>query len=292
MLKVKAYGKINLTLEILGRRPDGYHNIASIMQTISMYDELSFDLDNQLAVTSNDPSLNNQENLIYKAATLLRSVTNYQGGAKIHLHKRIPMNSGLGGGSTDAAATLLTLSDLWGVSLDEEELLNLATRIGSDVPFFLAGGTAMVSGTGAELHRIDKTPNINIVILTTPTTIKNKTATMYGHISPEVYTDGTISEKLMRNLITKGSISEDLIHNAFSEVVLRTVPQLGAQKQALIDAGAPNAHLTGSGPSLYSVTSSSVEAQRIADNLTMLGHESHTAFSVKNARDTISSNQC
>ena len=291
MLKVKAYGKINLTLEILGRRPDGYHNIASIMQTISMYDELSFDLDNQLAVTSNDPSLNNQGNLIFKAATLLRSVTNYQGGAKIHLQKRIPMNSGLGGGSTDAAATLLTLSDLWGVSLDEEELLNLATRIGSDVPFFLAGGTAMVSGTGDELRRIDKTPNINIVILTTPTNIKNKTATMYGHISPEVYTDGTISEKLMHNLITKGSISEDLIHNAFSEVVLRTVPQLCTQRQALIDAGAPNAHLTGSGPSLYSVTSSSVEAQRIADNLKTLGHESHTAFSVKNARDTISSNQ-
>ena len=288
VLNVKAYGKINLTLEILGRRSDGYHNIVSIMQTISMYDELSFDLDNQLSVYSNNPRLDNQENVIFKAATLLKSATGYPGGAKIYLQKHIPMDSGLGGGSTDAASTLLTLSELWGVSLGTEKLLNLAIRIGSDVPFFLSGGTAMVSGTGDRICGIDKTPNMNVVILTTSTNIENKTATMYRHINPDAYTDGTISEKLMHSLLTEESMSEDLIHNAFSEVAVRMVPNLRTQRQALIDAGANNVHLTGSGPSLYSVTSSSEEAQLIAGNLKVLGHEAYTAFSVKNARNVVS----
>ena len=134
MLTVRAYAKVNLTLEVLRKRGDGYHQIVSVMQTIDLFDELSFTRsDNEVNLRCSLLSLETPDNLITKAATLLKEHTGYSGGADIFLKKRIPVASGLGGGSSDAASTLKALCQLWELDMGDEELLALASSVGSDV---------------------------------------------------------------------------------------------------------------------------------------------------------------
>jgi len=145
---VQAYAKINLTLEVLYKRSDGYHQIASILQSVGLCDTVSASAASELLIEAPGLDCPLAENLILKAARLLQDVTGYTGGACIQVTKRIPQAGGLGGGSSDAAATLVALNRLWGLGLEQQELLNLGTRLGSDVPFFLYGGTALVEGRG------------------------------------------------------------------------------------------------------------------------------------------------
>ena len=143
-LTLKARAKVNLTLEVLGRREDGYHDIASIIQTIDLCDTLSLEPADSILFECDKPELQSQDNLALKAAYLLKASTGYDGGARITLLKGIPVSAGLGGGSSDAAATLTGLNTFWGLGLPLDELIPLAAQLGSDVPFFLHGGTAMV----------------------------------------------------------------------------------------------------------------------------------------------------
>ncbi len=147
-LVLKAYAKINLTLEVLGRREDGYHDIVSILQTIDLHDTLTLEPAQDMALECDQSELEGPDNLVLKAAALLREATGCHQGARLKLQKGIPLAAGLGGGSSDAAAALLGLSRLWGLGLSAEKLMPLAAKLGSDVPFFLYGGTAMAQGRG------------------------------------------------------------------------------------------------------------------------------------------------
>ena len=196
MLTVKAHAKVNLTLEVLGKRADGYHQIVSVMQTIDLSDELTFATSDRITLRCDVPSLETDANLVIRAATLLKERTGYPGGVDIHLKKNIPVASGLGGGSSDAAATLKALSHLWGLDLGLEELLPLAASIGSDVPFFLPGGTAIAEGRGEVIHELPPIPKVHLVLLALPVEMPNKTATMYGRLTAEHFTKGEASLSL------------------------------------------------------------------------------------------------
>ena len=196
---VQAPAKVNLTLEVLGKRSDGYHEIASVMQVISLFDTLSFSPSDEIKVLAEIKDLETQDNLVYRAAMLLRETSGMSSGAEIRLDKQIPLAAGLGGGSSDAAATLLGLARLWGLELGEEELKVLAAQLGSDVPFFVTGGTALVEGRGERVSNV-KTPLTLWLVLAFPDhRIENKTATAYKALSPSDHTDGRKDRRSGRN---------------------------------------------------------------------------------------------
>ena len=148
---IETPAKVNLTLEVLGKRDDGYHEIASVMQAVSLFDTLTLSLAEDVQLIADVPELGTRDNLVYRAAELIKRVKRVDEGVEIRLNKGIPIAAGMGGGSSDAAATLLGLNLLWGLSLDTKELEGLAAQLGSDVPFFLSGGSALAEGRGERI---------------------------------------------------------------------------------------------------------------------------------------------
>src|SRR3954452_3244816 len=161
MVTEKAYAKLNLGLEVTGKREDGFHDIVSVMHLVDLHDTLTFALaDGEITVECDHPVLaaEGQGNLVWRAARLLQETSKADKGAAIELQKRIPLAAGLGGGSSDAAATLRGLSELWGVELPREQMRNLAAMLGSDVPFFLEGEAGLVEGRGEKVTRLPASP--------------------------------------------------------------------------------------------------------------------------------------
>ena len=150
----KAYAKVNLTLEILGKRRDGYHDLASVMQTVNLFDTVTVSEADSIIVDCDGLEIDTEMNLATKAASVLKNRTGIRSGAKILIKKRIPVSAGLGGGSSDAAATLRGLNQIWKLGLSVDELADIAASVGSDVPFLLRGGTALVRGRGEEVRQI------------------------------------------------------------------------------------------------------------------------------------------
>ena len=142
-MRIPAYAKLNLTLEVLGRRNDGFHQVVTIMQTIGLADVLEIKHDTDLSVVCEYPDLTGEQNLVWQAAVALAKAGNVEPKARISIEKRIPVGMGLGGGSSDAATALLGLNSLWGLGLTVERLAEIAATLGSDVAFFLWGGTAL-----------------------------------------------------------------------------------------------------------------------------------------------------
>ncbi|MBF8266772.1 MAG: hypothetical protein HW388_280 [Dehalococcoidia bacterium] len=286
MLTVKAWAKVNLTLEVLGKRGDGYHQVASVMQTIDLCDELRLAPSDQLMLSCNVASLETPDNLVLKAATLLKKQTGYSGGAEIYLNKAIPLASGLGGGSSDAAATLKALNRLWGLGLSPEELRALAADLGSDVPFFLQGGTALVEGWGEEVCPLRPLSQVYFVLLVPSLEIPRKTATLYGHMTPEGYTDGSASLRLRRSIEGGKRPNGKLLFNAFQEVAFDLFPSLAVYRRAMLEAGAGWVRLTGTGPALYTFAASSKKALALAQRLREGGYEPYVAAAVGPSEET------
>ena len=160
MLTIEAPAKINLTLEVLGKRPDGYHEIRSVIQTINFCDSLQLAPSKDIQFKSNMSGWSGEQSLVVKAIELLQASTGYTHGATIKIKKRLPLISGLGGDSSDAAAALRGLNELWGMGLSASRLLELSPRLGSDVAFFLHGGTALVEGRGEVVTRLPPLPRL------------------------------------------------------------------------------------------------------------------------------------
>ena len=263
MITMRAHAKINLTLEVLGRRDDGYHDIASILQTVSLHDTLTFEEADAITLDSDRPELATPDNLVLRAAHLLRDFTAASSGASIGLGKKIPVAAGLGGGSSDAAATLLALNRLWGTELTREDLLPLAAQIGSDVPFFLYGGTGRVFGRGERVEPLPPTDLDWAVILTPQIDLPSKTAAMFSNISPMSYTNGGLTRKLAARLSSKGDTPPQFLFNAFDDVAKEALPDLRSYWDTFHTVGAREIHLCGAGPSLYAPVSTKHHATAI-----------------------------
>ena len=174
-IKVKAYAKINLVLDVIGRRPDGYHEVEMISQSVNLHDELQFVLEPTISLETNDHCLPlDDRNLVLKAARKLLAYSRIEAGARIVLDKRIPVGAGLGGGSADAAATLAGLNQLWGLNLPRVELEKIAVTLGADVPFCLRGGTVLATGIGEQLTDLPPLAALPIFLAKPPLSVSTK----------------------------------------------------------------------------------------------------------------------
>jgi 4-diphosphocytidyl-2-C-methyl-D-erythritol kinase len=257
----RAYAKINLTLDVLGRRADGYHELASVMQTVSLADTLAFRVlaDGETAFFCDVPALNGPDNLVCRAVQALREATGCQRGVRIELQKQTPMQGGLGGGSSDAASVLLALNAWWSLGLSQERLLELAARLGSDVPFFILGGTALVEGRGERVTPLPDFPGLWVVLLKPPVAVSTPAA--FRALTPEDYTSGQATARLASALREGRLPAFDELINALEPRVCQEFPAVAEGRAALIEAGAQIVRMSGSGPTLFALFRSLEEAQ-------------------------------
>ena len=209
-INIKSPAKINLHLEVIGKRDDGFHELAMIMQNIDLADYLEFEINNEglikLESDCNDLSLSD-DNLIVKSANLLRKKSNIDYGANIFLRKNIPIGAGLAGGSSNAAATLIGLNNLWDLKLDQETLCSLASTLGSDIPFFINGGIQLCFGRGEILEKLDSTLEYGAILLKNPN-VSVSTAETYKKYSKRFcdqnLTNSEMIEKIRKKLRDNG----------------------------------------------------------------------------------------
>ncbi len=262
-----AAAKVNLGLEVLGKRPDGYHDIATVMQTVSVFDRLSFAPTEGTITGVSDPDLAGDDNLVLQAARLFRGHVHAFRGVSIALTKRIPSAAGLGGASSDAATTLVALSRLTNSELPSASLLDLATQLGSDVPFLLRGGTALAECRGERLRRLRPLAGLWFVLVTPAMNIPRKTATLYAALSPADFSSGKSVQKLAAAIESGLATDPEWLTNAFQRPLLALRPDLVEVERQFADAGAPFVALSGSGPTFYTIVATIADARRIARKL-------------------------
>lgn len=277
-MTVYAPAKINLVLEVLGKHND-YHRISSIVQSIDLCDVLNFQPDEEICFECDEASLK-RDNLVTRAAALLKESTKCSLGARIELRKHIPWGMGLGGGSSDAAATLLALNELWGLRLPISELVHLASKLGSDVPFFIHKGTALVEGKGEKVTPLPSLPSTCFVLLVPPLPkIPGKTKQMYDRLNAAYYTEGQFVQQALSSLRQGKGIDPGLMFNVFEKVAFDFFSGLDKYRKTLEEAGAPGVYLAGSGPCLFTFFSEEKKAGELFSHLKKHGLECYLATS-------------
>ncbi|HET6972402.1 MAG TPA: 4-(cytidine 5'-diphospho)-2-C-methyl-D-erythritol kinase [Pyrinomonadaceae bacterium] len=268
--KFPSFAKINWFLRILGKRPDGYHEVVTVLQTISLRDELTIQLseDGPFKLTCDDPTIpTDNSNLIIKAAHLLEECRQDWFGASIHLRKRIPAQGGLGGASSNAAVALLAINELWkSSSISVEELLD-PSDLGADVPFFLHGGRCAATGTGTDLTPLPDGPKQYLIVITPNARVS--TAHAYASLNAASLTTFNSDSILSSSLADLNSADSRQwpLRNDFERVIFEIEPEIERVKNALVDAGAWGALLAGSGSSVFGVFDSEAARDRGLENL-------------------------
>jgi 4-diphosphocytidyl-2-C-methyl-D-erythritol kinase len=264
-----SYAKINLYLDVLNRRRDGYHNIETVFQTVGLCDRLTFtERDSGLHLDCDVPQLANAEtNLAYRAAALLQDRTGCDLGAHIYIEKRIPIAAGLAGGSGNAAATLVALNDLWGLELPPAQLQRLALELGSDVPYCMVGGTVAATGRGEVMMPLDPLGEAWFVLLHPPVSVS--TPRVYNsprlrlNASPR-FAGRTAGFRDAIYALHRGRLSR-AIRNTMEDVVFAGHPSLAEAKARLLAEGCIAAAMSGSGPTLFGVCESRRDGMRVAE---------------------------
>ena len=277
MLTLLAPAKLNLTLEALAKRPDGYHEIRSVTQAINLCDSLHFQLGQNIEFKSAVPKWLPEKSLVSKAASLLQETTGCPKGATIEVNKRIPLMSGLGGDSSDAAATLCGLNQLWDLGLPLPELVKLASQLGSDVAFFLYGGTALVRGRGEIVTPLSSLPHMWVVLAIPVPRIPGKTERLYASLKSGHYTDGQITDRFITTLTGGRKITSSMLFNVFESVAFDMFDRLREYREQFLKAGAESVHLAGSGPALFTLVKDKLQADKIYQGLRRQGLESYLA---------------
>jgi 4-diphosphocytidyl-2-C-methyl-D-erythritol kinase len=268
-IAIDAPAKLNLGLEVIGRRDDGFHEIATIFLTIDLYDRFTLSPADDLRLTCDDDSLAGEDNLALRALRLLAQETNYPGGACIDLRKRIPAAAGLGGASSDAAAALLGGRELWQLDVSDARLHDLAARLGSDVPFFLRGGCAIGRGRGDLLEPLPLLAPTSLwfVVVVPDVRIPAKTASLYARLSAEEFSDGSSIAAQAAHLRAGQAPDPTLLRNVFARPLYAMVPELAALPDIMRDAGAESVAISGAGPAHYAVMTSEAQAEGVATRL-------------------------
>lgn len=243
-----SFAKINLHLSVLGKRDDGFHEILTVFQTISLADELTFEAVERLELICDNPAVPvDDTNLIIRAAKALDTTR----GARITLTKRIPMGGGLGGGSSNAAVALAGLNKLWQTGNSVDALAKIGASLGSDVPLFLTGGTALGYGRG---ERIEQMPDFQApcLLLVTPN-VHVSTAAAYAGLNAENLTNKDLNRilRVCRSGVESPDFLSEALINDFEPTVIAAFPEIGRAKQRLIELGASQALMSGSGASVF-----------------------------------------
>ncbi len=269
-VQTRAFAKINVGLKILGKRPDGFHEIRTIYQTVGLADRLEASLSPRrkgIRLECDCAELSpGRDNLVYRAAELWQRVRGFKGGLNLRLEKKIPMGAGLGGGSSDAAATLLALERLTGNRLETAALLQIAAKLGSDVPLFLLGGRVLGCGRGEEVFPLTDLPARHCLIVFPGFSVSTAEAYRALGLRLTARAEGRkISSLGMRSPFPLEAWGP--AENDFEEFVFARWPELAKVKRQLIRAGAETASLTGSGSALYAVYESAQQLNRAASRI-------------------------
>ncbi len=262
MLTIPAPAKLNLTLEVLARRPDGYHEIRSVIQTISLCDRLTFRASQSVDIRSDFPEWSAEKSLVSRVVELIQETFGISKGISVDIESRIPLISGLGGDSSAAAATLRGLNEVWELNLPEASLLELAAQLGSDVHFFLYGGTASVQGRGEVVTPLPPLPH-HWVVLVMPDVPHppGKTSRLYASLNTSHFTDGRITEQVAKEL-QKGR-NPSTLFNTFENVAFAGGSELKVYRDHITKLGAPHVHLAGSGPALFTLFKDKAKAEEL-----------------------------
>lgn len=265
----KAPAKINLMLDVLHKRPDGFHEVEMVMTMIDLADrlEMSEQKRDTIIITSQAGYIPlDEKNLAFQAARLIKERYDVKKGVHIHLDKKIPVAAGLAGGSSDAAATLRGLNRLWGLDIPQEELLALGAELGSDVPFCVTGGTALATGRGEVLTQIPNPPQCWVIVAKPP--INVSTAEVYGRLRSEQIQHHPSAERMVEAL-TQGSFQQmcQSLGNVLEEVTLKMHPEVQQLKEGMLKLGADGALMSGSGPTVFGLVSKESKVARIYNGL-------------------------
>lgn len=265
----KAPAKINLMLDVLHKRPDGFHEVEMVMTMIDLADrlEMSEQKRDTIIITSQAGYIPlDEKNLAFQAARLIKERYDVKKGVHIHLDKKIPVAAGLAGGSSDAAATLRGLNRLWGLGIPQQELLALGAELGSDVPFCVTGGTALATGRGEMLTPIPNPPQCWVIVAKPP--INVSTAEVYGRLRSEQIQHHPSAERMVEAL-TQGSFQQmcQSLGNVLEEVTLKMHPEVQQLKEGMLKLGADGALMSGSGPTVFGLVSKESKVARIYNGL-------------------------
>jgi len=272
-VSLPSFAKINLDLRVLGTRPDGYHDLKTIFQSLALFDSVTVTARRgPLAVACDEPDIpTDQRNLVWKAASLLHRVATGQSSTPhdiaIELRKRVPSEAGLGGGSSNAAMTLLALNKLWKLNLDVASLSRIGARLGADVPYFLVGGTALGLGRGDDIYPLTDMPPVHVVILRPGFGVA--TADAYGWFDEELRR--SMKEPAPRPVPPGWPAWSATLRNDLEIPVVRHHPAIGRIRQSLIDAGATFAAMSGSGSAVFGLFERGDAARRTANDLARPG---------------------
>jgi 4-diphosphocytidyl-2-C-methyl-D-erythritol kinase len=254
-----APAKINLFLRVLRKRADGYHDIFSLMQKISLYDELTF-AHYPRGIVLHCPGSDlpeNDNNLVVRAAKAIFDYCDYQSGIKITLVKKIPMTAGLGGGSSDAATTLIALNKLCSLKLKKNELIKLGAKIGADVPFFIFGNAALASGIGDKLKHLRNLPPLDLILI--KPSFELSTKMVYENLNLRLTMEK--NNYSIPRILDLGDIVQ-VLHNDLESVSIKIHPELTDLKQMLLRHGALGALMSGSGPTVFGIFRNGNEAKK------------------------------
>jgi 4-diphosphocytidyl-2-C-methyl-D-erythritol kinase len=277
---IQAPAKINLTLEVLGKRSDGFHEIRSVLQSINLSDVLYFNHGKRIIVRSETLGWSVEQSLIAKAARFMQEIAPGSPGAVIEIEKRIPLMSGLGGDSSDAAATLRGLNELWQLDLSREKLVEMAGQLGSDAAFFLYEGTAMVEGRGERVTPLQSLPGMWVVLVVPDVPrLPGKTGKMYTSLKPAHFTDGRITDNLAKALKEGKGFEPSMLFNTFENVAYED-STIRAYKEHLVKLGASQVHLSGSGPTLFSIFKDKAQAEDLFAHCKQQGMEAYLAETI------------
>ena len=268
MIKIEGNAKINLTLDILGKLPDGYHEVAMVMQSIGLHDTIEMEKSAAgIALTINVPWLRaDEKNLAWRAAALMQQEYGLSGGVNMRLTKRIPVAAGLAGGSADAAAVLRGMNRLYELGLSDAKLCELGARLGSDIPFCLLGGTMLSTGRGEVLTRLSNLPETWVVLAKPRISVSTAWAYQnYDEQGAEQHPDNArIQQEIARG--DRKAVAK-LLCNVLESVTIKRYDVISRYKTMMLEQGAMASMMSGSGPTVFGLVGSRVQANKIADHL-------------------------
>jgi len=279
MLRLTAPAKINWTLEVLRLRPDGYHELRSVLQTVDLRDVITLRPARDVMIEVSGPEAGPlaesppESNLAHRAVGALRDRFRVRRGVRITIDKRIPVAAGLGGGSSDAAAVLRGLNRLWDVRASREDIAAAAASLGSDPPFFVVGGTAALSGRGEQVEPLPDAVAPPIMLATPPSALRlEKTASMFRALTPDMYGDGDATLGVRETVLAGRPVRDEDLHNVFERVTLTLQPNTARAMEALRSQGhAP--HLAGAGPAFFLLLPDQRAAPSLAGSIRRLGFQ-------------------
>lgn len=263
MIKLYSYGKLNLFLDVVGKLDNGYHLIKSVMQSVSLFDEIhiSETTDNKIIIKCDDPDIpTDNRNTCYKAAEIIKNNYNISYGVNISLNKRIPTEAGLAGGSSNCAAVIIGLNKLWNLNLTYEQLLEIGLKIGADVPFCLVGGTCLAEGIGEKLIRLNEFHWDNILIV--KPSFSMPTSNVYDNMKPEyfnIHEQNNILSHIQDNDYMKTILS---MANTLENAAEKMEPDIKSIKRSMYESGAVSALMTGSGSAIYGMFNDSKSLEK------------------------------